>query len=101
TVDDVGVDVGQRTVVAHRAHQHERLAGLHHRVHHAAGQDAGVHRGLDRPGGADGVDRADVVLVTVRHAGALRQVDAERGAEQRGLDVVGGQRVAGEQAVDV
>ena len=27
TLDDVGVDVGQRAVVADRADQHERLAG--------------------------------------------------------------------------
>ena len=44
--------------------------------------------------------RPDVVLVAVLDAAALRQVDAERGAEQRRLDVVGGQRVAGEQHVD-
>ena len=39
-LDHVGVDVGQRAVVAHRADQHERLAGLHHRVHDPAGEHA-------------------------------------------------------------
>ena len=44
--------------------------------------------------------RPDVVLVPVLDAAALGQVDAERGAVERRLDVVGGQRVAGEQHVD-
>ena len=39
--------------------------------------------------------------MAVLDARALGEVDAERGAVQRGLDVVGGQRVAGEQDVDV
>ena len=83
-LDHVGVDVGQRAVVADGAHQHERLAGLHHRVHDAAGEDAGLHGRGDRAGRADGVDRAEVVLVPVRHARPLGQGDAQGGAEQRG-----------------
>jgi hypothetical protein len=100
-LDDVGVDVGQGAVVADGTHEHERLAGLDHRVHDAAGQHPGADGLADRSRGADRVDRADVVLVAVRHTGALGEVDAEGRAEQRGLDVVGGQCVAGEQDVDV
>jgi hypothetical protein len=53
-VDDVGVDVRQRPVVAYRADQHERLARLHQRVHHAAGEHALLDRrpGSSRPGGS-------------------------------------------------
>ena len=36
--DDVGDHVGQRTVVADRAAEHERHASLHALVHHAAGR---------------------------------------------------------------
>ena len=60
-----------------------------------------LDRGRDRPAAADRVDGPDVVLVAVLDALAVREVDAERGAVQRRLDVVGGERVAGEQHVDV
>src|SRR6266545_6198959 len=48
-----------------------------------------------------GVEGADVMLVAVLDADALQQVHAERGAVQGALDVVGGERVAGEQHVHV
>ncbi len=38
--------------------------------------------------------------MAVRDAGALLQVDAQRGAEQRRFDVVGSERVAGEEDID-
>ena len=67
----------------------------------AAGEHALSRRpAAIEPGLADRVDRADVVLVAVLDARADGQVDAERRAEERRLDVVGGERVAGEQHVD-
>ena len=42
-----------------------------------------------------------MVLVAVLDAAAHGEVDAQRGAVERGLDVVGRQRVAGEEDVDV
>ena len=97
--DHVGVDIGQRPVVAYRADQHEWPPGLHHCVHHAAGEDAIVDGLLDRAGRADRVDRADVVLVTMRDTHADGEVDPERRPEQRGLDVMRGECVAAEQHV--
>jgi len=41
-----------------------------------------------------------VVLVAVLDTAPLREVDAQRRAEERGLDVVGGQCVAREEDVD-
>src|SRR3712207_8549915 len=48
----------------------------------------------DRTRPPDGVDRPDVVLVAVVDTATLGEVDAERGAVERRLDVVGGERVA-------
>ena len=50
---------------------------------------------------ADRVDRPHVVPMPAFDGLAGLEVDAERGAEQRLLDVVNGQGVAGEQDVDV
>ena len=53
-VDHVGVDVGQRAVVADRADQDERLVVRDQRVHDAAGQDAlrRPRRRSSRPAGS-------------------------------------------------
>ena len=48
-----------------------------------------------------GVDRAHVMPVAAFDRFAGFEIDAERGAEERLLDVVHGERVAGEQHVDV
>src|SRR4030095_8071334 len=64
-------------------------------------QDAWFDR-LPQPTGAeDRVDRAHVMPVAAFDRFAGLQIDAERGAEERLLDVMHGQRVAGEQHVDV
>ena len=59
---------------------------------------------LDRPGDApqasDGVDRAQVVLVAVLDRLAPRHRDAQAGAVQGLLDVVGRQRIAREEHLD-
>ena len=48
-----------------------------------------------------GVDRAHVIAMAVLDRMAAAQVDAERRARKRHLDVVHGERVAREQHVDV
>jgi lysine-ketoglutarate reductase/saccharopine dehydrogenase-like protein (TIGR00300 family) len=98
--DDVGVDVGQWSVVAHRADEDELLRVPDHCVHDAAGESAVGDRRRDRARAADRVDGTDVVLVPVLDAFAVGEVDAQRGAVQRGLDVVSGEGVAGEEDVD-
>ena len=52
-------------------------------------------------GAADGVDGAHVMAMAAFDRLAGFEIDAERGAEERLLDVVHGERVAGEQHVDV
>ena len=56
---------------------------------------------LDRPGdparSPDGVDRSQMVLMTMLDRLAERQRNAQARAEQRLLDVVGGQRIAREE----
>ena len=52
-------------------------------------------------GAADGVDGAHVVVVPAFDGAPGLEVDAERRAEQRELDVVDGERVAGEQHLHV
>ena len=51
----------------------------------------------DAAGMIDRVDGAHVIAVAVLFLPAVAQADAERGAEQRGFDVVNAQRVAAEQ----
>src|SRR5262249_32439907 len=97
---DVCVDLWQWAVITDRAHQHEPLAALDHRVHDAAGQHAVLDRRGDRAGSADLVYRPDVVFVPVLDAATAGQIDAERGAEQCRLDVVRGQRVPCEEHID-
>ena len=100
-LDHVGVDVGQRPVVAHRADEHERLvvrapcACMTPRVRTPCSTAAAIE------------PAARIVLIARMWCSwpcstprPLGQVDAERRAEQRRLDVVGGERVAGEQHVD-
>ncbi len=55
----------------------------------------------DAAGAADAVDRPQMMLVPRFGQIAALQVHAQAGAEQRLLDVVRGQGVAGEQHVDV
>ena len=70
-------------------------------VHHARRQHALLDRLLQPAGAADGVDRAHVVAMPALDRLAGVEIDAERGAEERLLDVVNGERVAGQQDVDV
>ena len=55
----------------------------------------------DAAGAAHGVDRAHVIAMAVLDGMAAAEIDAERRARERDLDVVHGERVAGEQHVDV
>ena len=96
----VAVHAGQRAVVANRAGQHVRDPLGHQRVHDAALDEPGLHGALDGAGGAHPVDGAHVQPVAAlgRLAGVAH---AERGAEDRGLDVVHGDRVAGQHRLHV
>ncbi len=100
-LQDIGDHLGEGTVVAHRAAQHERDAVDDARMHDAAPEDPSPDRPADAAAAADGVDRAHVVVVPVLRRDAARQVHAQRRAEQRRLDVVRGQPVAAEQPLHI
>ena len=97
----VGDHVGERAVVADRPGEHVLDPVADAFVHHPAAEDPRLDRGPDAPGGADAVDRAHVQLVAGLDGQALLQTQPERGAEELGLDVVGGQPVAGEEHLHV
>ncbi len=73
--DHVGDHVGHRAVVADAAGEHERRARLDERVHEAAGDHALVDGGLDGAAAADGVDGAQVMLVTAGDRRAVLEAD--------------------------
>src|SRR6185295_15181387 len=95
--DDVGHHIGEGPIVADGAGQHERHAGPHAFVHHAAFEDAPLHARPDGAPAAHFVNHPEVVRVAALDASALPDGHAERGAEQVRLDVVGGEPVAGEE----
>ena len=68
-------------------------------MHDAVGDDALPHRRRDRARAADLVDRAHVQPVSPRRRFPA-PAHAERGAEDRGLDVVDRDGVAGEERTD-
>src|SRR5437764_15455017 len=58
--------------------------------------------GLDNSAGAaNAIDRAQVMLVASLGQVAALQVHAQAGSEHRLFDVVGGQRIAGKELIDV
>ena len=63
--------------------------------------DALIDRLADAAGAADRVDGAHVVMVPAFDGAPGLEVDAERRAEHRELDVVDGERVAGQQHLHV
>jgi len=99
--DDVGDHLRQRAVVTDAAGEHERRPGLDQRVHQAAGEHALIDGGRDTAAAPDGVDGAQVVLVTAGHGRARLEVDAQRRTEEGRLDVVGRHGVAAEDGADV
>ena len=99
--EHVGDHVGQRAVVADAAGQQEIDVVLHAFVHDAGGEHALVDRVANRAAAANAVDRPQVMLVAGLGNARLVEMDAQAGAEERLLDVVRGQRVAGKQLVDV
>ena len=64
-------------------------------------EHAAFDRRADAAGAANAVDRPQVMLVARLGQAAAVEIDAQAGAEQGLLDVVGGQGVAGEEHVDV
>ena len=100
-LDQIHHRLGQRAVVADAAGEHELDALLHALVHDARLQHAALDGGADAAGAVDGVDRRHVIAVALLDRRAGHQIDAERRARQRELDVVHGQRVPGEDDVHV
>ena len=49
----------------------------------------------------DGIDGAHVIAMAVLFLPPVGEANAERGAEQRGLDVVHAERIAAEQRMDI
>src|SRR5205085_7543313 len=99
SLDDVGVDVGQRTVIADGAAEYERDLELHALVHDATSEIAVGDGGGDRSTAPYLVDHAQVVGMAVLDRHALLQQHAERGAQHVRLERVRGEPVAGEQHV--
>jgi hypothetical protein len=97
----IGDDVGQWAVVADAAGEQEIDIVFHAFIHDAGCEDAFVDRGADRAATANAVDRSQMMLVSGFGNAGVDELDAEAGAEETLLDVVGGQRVAGEKFVDV
>ena len=61
---------------------------------------AAFHRTFDATRVIDGVDGAHVIAMAVLGLAAVGQANAERGAEQRGFDIVNAERVAAEDGID-
>src|SRR5207237_1376561 len=100
-VYEVADRVANGTVVANAAGEDVVDSGAYAFHHHAALQHALLHGGPDAPGTIDGVDRAHVVAMTAGHGRSGLEVHPERGAEERQLRIVHGERIAGEEHVDV
>ncbi len=98
--EGVAQHVGQRPVVAHRATEHEGDSGADAFVEDTRSEPAGLDGGGDGAVSPDLVDHPQMVGVPVLGGDALAERDPERCAEHRGLDVVGGEAVAGEEDVD-
>ena len=97
----VGHHVRQGTIVANAARQVKLHTLFDALVHDAGLQHALVDGRGNRTRTADAIDRPQVVLVSCVGKAAFFNVHSQAGAEQRLLDVVSGQRVAGKQLVDV
>ena len=101
-LDQVHHRVGKRTVVADAAGEDvvDVVRGCTRTSRRTVSTPCST-AGADAAGAVDRVDRAHVVAVAAFDGRAGFEIDAERRAEQRLLDVVHGERVAGEQHVDV
>ncbi|CUQ53916.1 Uncharacterised protein [Flavonifractor plautii] len=97
----VSIDLGQRAVIPDGAHQHVRNVVAHALVDNAVLRLARLHEGGGGAAQADGIEGVDVVIVAVWHALLGVDVLAQGGAEVAGLQIVGGQCVARQQAVDI
>ena len=96
----VGVHAGERAVVADRAAEHVRNLVHHAGVHDAVLDDPLLHRRLDRARGAHLVDRAHVQPVAAAAWPRRSEVMPSVVREDRRLDVVHADGVAGEQRAD-
>ena len=99
--EHVGDHVGQGAVVADAAGEQKVDVVLTHSYMMPDLSDALVDRVPDRPAAANAVDCAQMMFVAGFGDAGVGEVDAEARAEQRLFDVVRGERVAGEQLVDV
>ena len=99
--DRVRDHIWQGTVVADRAGEDVRDAAPDALEHDPAPHNTLLDRGRDRAGPEDLRDRVEVVPVTVPDGGARREVHSERGPVEAALDVVGCERIACEEDVDV
>jgi hypothetical protein len=89
----LAIGVGQRPIVANAAGEDVVDVPTNALVHDARREDALFDRLPQAAGAEDGVDRAHVVPVAAFDRLAGFEIDAERRAEQRLLDVVDRERV--------
>ena len=100
-LDQVHHRFRQRTVIADAAGENDIDAMRRALVHDAALEHAGLDRLRDATSAVDGVDRRHVIAVPLLDRRPGLQVDTERGAGERELDVVDGERIAGEHGINV
>ena len=101
-LDQIHDRLGQRAIVANAAGQHVvDAAALTHSYMIPDVNDALLDGLADAARPAHGVDGAHVMVVPALDRPSRFEVDAERRAEHRELDVVDGQRVARQQHLHV
>src|SRR5262249_49774894 len=96
-LDEIRQRLRQRAIVSNAAGEYDIDAVAHAFVHDAAGEESALDRCVDAARTADRVDRADVMAVAAFHSAAAIEIDSERGAVERLLQVVNRECVAGEQ----
>ena len=97
----VGDDIGQGTVIADRTGEDGFDVVAHTFVHDAFAQNALLDGGAQIAGAANRVDRDHVVAMPALDGLTGVKRNAERCAEERGFDIVRGNRVSAKENLDV
>src|SRR5205823_5049519 len=99
--ENVGNHLGQRAVVANAASEQKIDVVLHAFIHNAALQLPALDRTANAAEATDAIDGPQMVLVAGFENVAAIQPHAETRAEQRLLNIVRRQGIAGKQSVNV
>ena len=96
-LDHIRKNVGQRAVVSDGGDQRKGNSGSDAFVKNSAPEHSLLDRCPDAPAASDGIDGAEMVAVPATDGGAPVHIHAERGAQERLLDVVDGDAVPAKQ----